>query len=97
MTRAQDITTASNYRSHQSDHHTKLRETGRPLFITNRGKPEAVLLSPEAFDAMQDQLDLAESIAQINRSEQQYADGLGIDTLEGLKKIAADRGISLDR
>jgi len=97
MTRTDDITTTSEYRSHQPELHAKLRETGRPLFITNRGKPEAVLLSPEAYDALRDQIELAESLSQIRRSEQQLADGKGVDALEAIKQIAADRGITLDR
>ncbi|UYV12379.1 MAG: type II toxin-antitoxin system Phd/YefM family antitoxin [Phycisphaera sp.] len=97
MTRTDDITTASDYRSHQADTHAKLRETGRPIFITNRGRPEAVLLSPEAYDELLDQAQLPEILAAIRQSEQEFADGKGVDAFEAIQGIAERHGLTLDR
>lgn len=97
MTRTNDITTASDYRSHQSETHAKLRETGRPIFITNRGKPEAVLLSPEAYDELIDQAQLPEILASIRQSERDLAEGKGVDAFDALKQIAARAGVTLER
>ena len=90
MTRTNDITTASDYRSHQSETHAKLRET-------NRGKPEAVLLSPEAYDELLDQAQLPEILASIRQSERDLAEGKGVDAFDALKQIAARAGVTLDR
>ena len=97
MTRTDDITTTSEYRSHQPELHARLRETGRPIFITNRGRPEAVLLSPEVYDGLVEQVELLESLRTIRQSERDFADGKGMDALEAIKRIAADRGVALDR
>ncbi|MEL7484928.1 MAG: type II toxin-antitoxin system Phd/YefM family antitoxin [Planctomycetota bacterium] len=97
MTRTNDITTASDYRSHQSETHAKLHETGRPIFITNRGKPEAVLLSPAAYDEMRDQIELLDSLKTIRQSERELAEGKGVDARQALREILADRGLTLDR
>lgn len=97
MIRTDDITTTSEYRAHQPELHAKLRETGRPIFITNRGKPEAVLLSPEAYDDLIDQAQLPEILSSIRRSEQELADGKGVDALAAIKQIAVQLGVQLDR
>lgn len=97
MTRTNDITSSTEYRTHQKDFHARIHSTGRPLFITNRGKTEAVVLSPEAYDDIQDLMELRESLASITRSEQQLADGKGMEALESLKRIAAAHSLKLNR
>ncbi|MEL6310874.1 MAG: type II toxin-antitoxin system prevent-host-death family antitoxin [Planctomycetota bacterium] len=97
MTRTDDITTNSDYRANQSETHAKLRKTGRPIFLTNRGKPEAVLLSPEAYDDLLEEVELLESLKTIRQSEQEFAEGKGVDAREALREILADRGLTLDR
>lgn len=97
MTRTDDITTASDYRSHQAETHARLRETGRPIFITNRSRPEAVLLSPEAYDQLVEQAELLESLRSIRRSERELADGKGIEARGAIREIAAELGLTLDR
>jgi prevent-host-death family protein len=97
MTYSDDITSTTDYRSRQSEVHERLRQTKRPMFITNRGKPEAVLLSPEAYDELLDQAQLPEILASIRQSERELAEGKGKDALDGLQSIAERLGISLDR
>ena len=54
MARSTDITSLTEHRKNLRDHFRQVRETGRPLFITTNGETNAVVLSPEAYDALAD-------------------------------------------
>ena len=97
MTYSDDITSTTDYRSRQAEVHERLRQTKRPMFITNRGKPEAVLLSPEAYDELVDQAQLPEILASIKQAEREIADGKGVGAIESLRSIADRLGVTLDR
>ncbi len=97
MTRTNDITSATEYRNNQRAFHSRIHDTDRPVFITNHGKTEAVLMSPRAYDEIQDLLELRDSLASITRSEQEFADGKGIDAHEGIRQVAEKLGLKLDR
>jgi antitoxin YefM len=49
---AEDIVPISDFKAHVSEVVGGLRQRGRPLVITQNGRPAAVLMSPEAFDAL---------------------------------------------
>lgn len=97
MTRTNDITSATEYRNNQRAYHSHLHDTNRPVFITNHGKTEAVLVSPRVYDELQDIMELRDSLASIARSEQQLSDGEGIEAHEGLRQVAEKLGLKLDR
>ncbi|MFT5432819.1 MAG: prevent-host-death family protein [Myxococcota bacterium] len=45
-----DIVPIGQFKTHASRIVRGMRETGRPVVITQNGKPAGVLISPEAFD-----------------------------------------------
>ena len=49
---AEDIVPIAEFKAHLSEVVRDLRDRGRPLVITQNGKPAAVLLSPEDFDKL---------------------------------------------
>ncbi len=97
MARSTDITSFTEHRKHLRDHLRQVKETGRPLYITTNGKTEAVVLSPEAYDALADKAELAESLAMIDRSMENIAEGRTQAAKPALKRIADELGLSLDR
>ncbi len=97
MTRTTDITNFTEYRSNHRVFHTQVHQTGRPLFITNNGKPDVVLLSAETFDGIQDLIELRESLISIEKSEQEFAAGKGVEARRAIKDIASKHGLDLDR
>lgn len=66
--RSSDIQTLSDYRKNLAEHHEKLRETGRPLFVTNNGRTAAVVLSPEKFDEMLAIVEQQETVEGLKRA-----------------------------
>lgn len=49
---AQDIVPIGVFKSQAAELLRSVRETGRPLVLTQNGRPAAVLVSPDAFDEM---------------------------------------------
>ena len=49
---AEDIVPIAEFKAHMSEVVRGLRKRGRPVVITQNGKPAAVLLSPEEFDTL---------------------------------------------
>ncbi len=49
---AEDILPIANFKARASEVVRSLRSRGRPVIITQNGKPAAVMLSPEDFDRL---------------------------------------------
>ena len=49
---SQDIVPVSDFKAQASEWLRRIASSGRPLVITQNGKPAAVLLSPTAFDEL---------------------------------------------
>lgn len=73
-----------------------VRETGRPLYVTNHGAAEAVILSPEAYDALADQAELPEILAMLARSQEDLDAGRIADAHRILKDLADRHGLESD-
>ena len=97
MARSTDITSFTEHRRHLRDHLRRVRESGRPLFVTTNGETDAVVLSPEAYDALADRAELAESLAMIDRSAEDVRSGRTQPAKPALRKIADELGLKLDR
>lgn len=97
MTRTTDITTFSDLRQNMRERLDRLKETGRPLYVTSNGEPDAVVLSPGAFDALMEKAELAENLAAIDRGMEDVKAGRVRDFREGIRSIADKHGLNLDR
>ncbi len=97
MARSTDITSFTDHRQHLRDHLRQVRETGRPLYVTTNGETNAVVLSPQAYDALADKAELAESLAMIDRSMEDIRTGRTHPARPALKKLADELGLKLDR
>lgn len=96
MTRTSDITSFTDYRRRLREHHDRVRQNGRPLFITSNGEADAVILSPEAFDALIAKAELAEGLASIERGLEDVEAGRVRPFREGIREIAAELGVKLE-
>ncbi|MHC4409895.1 MAG: type II toxin-antitoxin system Phd/YefM family antitoxin [Planctomycetota bacterium] len=97
MTRTTDITSFTEHRRRLRDHLDQVRRTGRPLYVTTNGETTAVVMSPEAYDALADRAELAESLAQLDRSAVDIDEGRTAPAKHALKKLADELGLKLDR
>ena len=70
MIETEDTTSVSEHQARVTEHLRLVKETGRPLFITADGDEgrEGVLLSPDAYAAMRDEIELVRSLKQVEAS-----------------------------
>jgi len=97
MTRSTDITSFTDFRARLRDHLDRRKASDRPLFITNDGKTEAVVLSPRAFDELTDQAELARSLAALDRSMDDIKAGHTRPAKAAVRQIAGKLKLKLDR
>lgn len=71
----QDIKPLSEVRNAMAMYIKQIRETKRPLVITQRGKSAAVLVNVQEFEAMQEKIEL---LSDIHSSLSQLEQGEGI-------------------
>lgn len=93
--RTEDIQPFTSYRAHLAELHQRVQETGRPLFVTKDGRPNAVVLSPQAYDRLAEQAQLAEDVEAIRRSLENIRAGRSRPAREALQQIAERLGIKL--
>lgn len=96
MTRSTDITSLSDYRQRMREHISMVQETGRPLYVTSNGRTAAVVLSPEAYDALLEKAELAETLIMLQKSEEDIRAGRVMDARTALREIVSQYGIDLD-
>lgn len=83
----QDIIPLSEVRNGIATYIKQIRETKRPLIITQRGKSAAVLVDVQEFEAMQEKIEL---LSDIRSSLNQLENGDGISHSEA-KSILLNR------
>jgi antitoxin YefM len=82
----EDIRPLSEFRANVTSFIDKVRETKRPLVITQRGKSAAILLDVSEYEALLQKIEL---LSDIQLAEKQLEEGLGI-----AHKDAKKQGIS---
>lgn len=96
--RTKDITNVTQHRDHLRDHLNQVKETGRPLFITNKsGETEAVIMAAATFDELAEKAALMDSLAMIDRSMEDIKAGRTYDAKQAIREIAVELGLKLNR
>lgn len=96
MARSEDITSFTEHRRNLREHLRRVRETGRPLFVTTNGHTDAVVMSPEAFDVLAEKAELAESLALLQRGLADSRSGRTQPAKASLQRLASELGLKLD-
>jgi prevent-host-death family protein len=94
--RTEDIHPMSEHRAHLTEHLRLVQETGRPMVITQNGRPAAVVLSPSRYDELVRLEELAEDVAAIKQGFEDATAGRGQDAKDALRKIADKYDLKLD-
>lgn len=97
MTRSTDITSFTELRQHLRDHFRRIRETGRPLYITTNGETDAVMLSPEAYDTLAERAERADTLRAVERGLEDVRAGRVTDARQAMRELADELDIKLDR
>ncbi len=96
--RTKDILPLTEHRAHLSENFKQVQETGRPLFVTANGRTAAVVLSPDAYDALKalaEKAELAENLSIIRQGREDFKAGRVHDARQSIRQLAEERGIDL--
>lgn len=80
----EDIRPLSEFRAEVASFVKHIRETRRPLVLTQRGRGVAVLMDVHEFESMQERLEILEDIY---RAEEQLAAGEGVPHEEARARV----------
>jgi PHD/YefM family antitoxin component YafN of YafNO toxin-antitoxin module len=97
MASSSDTISLSDFHSRLRDHLAHSKATGRPLFGTSNGQTDAVVLSPATFDQLMGQAELAKSLATLDRSAEDVKAGRTRPAKTGLRQIADELNLTLNR
>ncbi|MHB0972578.1 MAG: type II toxin-antitoxin system Phd/YefM family antitoxin [Thermoanaerobaculia bacterium] len=81
-----DIKPVSEFRANAAELIEQIRNTGRPLVLTQRGHSAAVVLNVEEYESLLEELDL---LRDIRISEKQIKSGKGVSNREAKAQIRA--------
>jgi antitoxin YefM len=91
----EDVHPVSTLRRKAHEVVRQTRRTGRPILITQRGRPAAVLVSAEEWDRLKDRLEM---LGEISLGEQDFAQGRVVEEDDARQRLlraattpAADR------
>ena len=90
MNTTRDISPLTKFKRDTARMIAQIKETGRPQILTVNGKPSVVVMDAAAWQEMQDQLDYAETVADIRKGLTQARAGEGTEAgqfFNGLAQI----------
>ncbi|MGE0129923.1 MAG: type II toxin-antitoxin system Phd/YefM family antitoxin [Blastocatellales bacterium] len=82
----QDIRPLSEFRAKTTTFVQQVRETGRPLVITQNGRSAAVLLDVVEYEKLLERLEVLEDVI---KAEKQIDEGKGVSHSEAKKQLMA--------
>ncbi|HQF55987.1 MAG TPA: type II toxin-antitoxin system Phd/YefM family antitoxin [Fibrobacteria bacterium] len=82
----EDVCPISEFREHAASMVARVRSNQRPIIITQHGKSSAVLVSAESYQELLDRLEILQAN---NESEEEFANGGGIEQNEYRKALKA--------
>lgn len=94
MVRQADSVSISEHHERLRDHLDQVKRTDRPLYLTDDGQAEAVVLSLKAYDELQDEAELARSLAMIDQSMSGVQAGRTRAAKDAIREIADELGLS---
>lgn len=80
----EDIRPLSEFRAGVASFVKQIHETRRPMVLTQRGRGVAVLMDVQAFEQMQERLEILEDVY---RAEEQLAAGEGVPQEEARAQV----------
>ncbi|WP_227367396.1 type II toxin-antitoxin system Phd/YefM family antitoxin [Halomonas sp. M20] len=80
----EDIRPLSEFRAGVASFVKQLHETQRPMVLTQHGRGVAVLMDVQAFEQLQERLEILE---EIHRAEEQLASGEGVAHDEARSRV----------
>lgn len=87
------IRSLTDFLRNHKEHVERLRATETPEVLTINGKPELIVQSAEAYQAMLDRLEHAENVAGLIAARRQVKDGDVKDAGQAFDELRSRRGL----
>lgn len=84
MNHLPDAQPLTQFRENTAKQVKRLRTSHRPLLLTQNGRAACVVMSPQAYEDLLDEAELARSIRRVEESIDQFAKGRGLDARTAL-------------
>ena len=97
MTQVPNTTSFTDLRRNLRSHLDRVRGSNAPLFVTNNGETDAVLLSRDAFAELSALAHQADITRKIRQSKADFAAGRSVAHPEGLNALADELGVTPQR
>jgi prevent-host-death family protein len=88
-----EIRSLTEFQRNARDYVQRMRETGTPVVLTVNGKAELVVQSADAYQAMLDRLERAETVAALRVALEEEARGEAQPAREALEALGKKHGI----
>lgn len=95
--RSSDVISFTEARDHLRDKFDQAKETGRPVLVTNHGRVDGYILSPERYDSLIEAEELLHSIKMIDKSMEDIRAGRTQPMKNAIQDIAKELGVPFDR
>lgn len=88
-----DIRPISDFKRNTPAMLKQLKQTGEPMVLTSKGKPEAVVMSPAAYREMAGMMERMETVAALRVALNGIDDGKGVKLEEALAAFDEKHGL----
>lgn len=88
-----DIRPISDFKRNTPAMLKQLKQTGEPMVLTSKGKPEAVVMSPAAYHALWLAQERLEVLAAIREGLAEADAGMGVPWKESMEAFAHKHGL----
>lgn len=88
-----EIRSLDDFQRHAPDYIHRMRETRAPVVLTVDGKAELVVQDAEAYQALLERLEHAETVAAVRAAMEEFDPGEGRPAREPLEQLRKKHGI----
>jgi prevent-host-death family protein len=92
MIRTHDIHKLSDFRQKASEHLARLKETGRAEVLTVNGEAAGVVMSPQTYDKLMEEVEMARNLEMIDRGMADVRAGRTRPAREALQEMVEKLG-----
>lgn len=95
--RSSDVITFTDARDHLREKFDQAKKTGRPVMVTNHGRVDGYIVSPEQYERLAEAEELLMNLKMVDQSMEDIREGRTQPIRELLRDLACEIGVKLDR
>ncbi len=97
MIHTDDIRKLSDFRQNAKAHLDRLAETARVEVLTVNGEAKGVVMAPQVYEALMEEVELARSLAMLDKGVEDVKAGRGKSLKQTVRDLANELGLQLNQ